>query len=114
MTTGPDAPSLRHDPGRHRYEVLADGEVVGAADYLDHPGPGSPERIFFHTEVDDAHAGQGLAARLAGFALDDAVRAGLTVVPVCPYIKAYLRRHPQYQPHSTGVTAEHLALLRSR
>ncbi|MCA9910763.1 MAG: N-acetyltransferase, partial [Gammaproteobacteria bacterium] len=48
-------------------------------------------------EVPPAYEGQGIAARLAHAALEYAKEQGLKVNPVCPYVKAYLRKHPEYQ-----------------
>ncbi|GAB3000706.1 hypothetical protein GCM10023080_078120 [Streptomyces pseudoechinosporeus] len=42
----------------HRYEIVVDGKRVGVTEYRDH----GEQRVFFHAEVDDAYAGQGLAA----------------------------------------------------
>ena len=50
--------------------------------------------VFTHTEVDDAYGGRGIGSALARGALD-AVRAhGERVVPLCPFIAAYIDRHP--------------------
>ena len=57
-----------------------------------------PERIVFdHTEVPEPFEGHGLAAKLARFALDFARAHHLRVVPVCPYVSAFIRKHPEYQ-----------------
>ena len=47
-----------------------------------------------HTEVDPAFAGQGLGERLVAGALEDLRARGLKLVPLCPFVRAYLRRHP--------------------
>ncbi|MGA2837899.1 MAG: GNAT family N-acetyltransferase [Acidimicrobiales bacterium] len=76
-----------HDaPERHRYEIVEDGEVVGFVTYRIHRGIID----FIHTEVDPSHAGRGLAGTLVGFALDDARRRGLGVLPRCPYVRSYI------------------------
>jgi predicted GNAT family acetyltransferase len=49
-----------------------------------------------HTEIDQAFEGQGLGSRLIGFALDDASRRELAVLPFCPFVRAYIERHPSY------------------
>jgi predicted GNAT family acetyltransferase len=85
------------DAARHRFEISVDGTVAGFAAYRLHPEGARPERIVFtHTEVDPAYEGQGLGSRLAAGALGAAKERGLTVVPQCPFIAAYLRRHPEY------------------
>lgn len=71
---------------------LADGAPVGRADFLDSPQVGG-ERIFFHTEVDQAASGRGLAGLLIREALADSIRTGVTVVPVCPLFANHLTRH---------------------
>lgn len=92
---------------RSRFEIRQDGRVIGLAAYAVVPASGSdPERIvFFHTEVRPEYEGQGLAARLAAYALDTTIAAGRTVVALCPYIRAYLRRHPEpYAAHVAHAT----------
>jgi predicted GNAT family acetyltransferase len=48
-----------------------------------------------HTEVPPEFEGQGIAAALTRFALDDARRRGLKVIAACPYVKRYLETHPE-------------------
>lgn len=101
-------------PERERFE-LRDGEhLIGLASYavVAAGDPDGEERVvFFHTEVAEAREGQGLAGRLAAAALDTAVAAGRVVVPVCPYIAAYLKRHPE--PYAGHVSAPTPADLRA-
>lgn len=84
-----------------RYEARIDGAVAGFAKYRRRPG----RIIFTHTEVDPAFEGSGVGGVLARGALD-AVRAdgSLTVVPLCPFIRAWIERHHDYQDL---VAAEH-------
>ena len=103
--------TVRNAPERRRYEVLDGDRVIGKAHYLPHDGPKGPERIFYHTTVSEDYAGQGLAARLVQEALGDTLAAGVAVVPVCPYVKAWLRKHPDYQPRMTAVHPEHLTAV---
>lgn len=92
------AVEVRDNPAEDRYELRVDGELAGVADYRDRGG----RRIFVHTEVDDAYAGRGLGNRLAKGALDDALARGLHVVPRCPFIRAWLERHPDYAARLIG------------
>ena len=56
----------------------------------------SPTRIIVdHTGVPDALRGQGLADRLAERAVADARAAGEGIVPLCPFLAAWARRHPE-------------------
>lgn len=88
-----DEIELRHRPERSRYEVLVDGAVAGFAMYRDEPG----RTVFTHTIVKPEYEGRGLGSRLASFALDDVVARGDRIVPECPFIRAYLERHPAYE-----------------
>lgn len=71
---------------------LEDGSTVGRADFVDPPGSGH-DRIFFHTEVEEAFGGRGLAGLLVREALDDSIRKNVTVVPVCPVFARHLKLH---------------------
>lgn len=92
------AVEVRDNPAADRYELHVDGELAGVAEYRDRGG----RRIFVHTEVGDAYAGRGLGNRLARGALDDALARGLHVVPRCPFIRAWLERHPDYAARLIG------------
>ena len=84
---------VRDVAGRSRYELTVDGELAGVADYRDRAG----RRIFVHTEIDSAFSGRGLGNRLVSAALDDATERHMRVVPRCPFIRAYIERHPGYR-----------------
>jgi predicted GNAT family acetyltransferase len=53
--------------------------------------------VFTHTEVPPEFEGQGIAGKIAKVALDTARADGLKVQPLCPFVAAYIRRHPEYQ-----------------
>jgi len=79
-------------PGRERYELSVDGELAGYSAYRLRP-----ELIaFVHTEIDERFQGRGLADRLIRFALEDARTRGLVVLPFCPFVKAFIERHPEF------------------
>lgn len=79
-------------PDHHRYELRADDELVG---FIDYRLRGETIHLV-HTEVLPAFNGQGHAATLARAALDDARARGLRVHPDCPYVAAYVAKHPEY------------------
>jgi uncharacterized protein len=83
---------VKDDVEAHRYEIDVDGQIATLA-YQRRDSA----IALIHTEVPVALRGRGLADGLAGFALDRARAAGLRVIPVCPFVKAYLKRHPDYQ-----------------
>jgi predicted GNAT family acetyltransferase len=49
-----------------------------------------------HTEIDPAFEGKGLGSALAAGALDAERALGEPVVPLCPFIRSYIDRHPDY------------------
>lgn len=51
--------------------------------------------VLMHTEIDPSLEGQGLGSRLVAGALADLRGRGLKVVPLCPFVSGYLRRHPE-------------------
>ena len=92
MTDVAEGIRIADNSALHRYEVLRDGVVVGISQYA----LTDDVITFLHTEVDSAVEGQGLGSRLAAGALDDVRRRGLRVIAKCPFIAAYLKRHPDY------------------
>lgn len=84
--------TVHDDPEKLRYELLDDrGAVIGEIRYVLEPGAVT----LVHTEVDPAFRGHGLASELVQGAMNDLRARGLKVIPVCPYVRAWLRRHPE-------------------
>lgn len=77
---------------RNRYELSVDG-VTAHVDYARTPGT----IRFIHTIVPEQLAGRGIGSKLAQFVLEDARRNGEKIIPQCPFIAAYLKRHSEYQ-----------------
>lgn len=84
--------SLSNDEVVHRYEALEDGTLVGYAEY----NLLSDGILFTHTEVLPEHEGKGVGSFLAAAVLGEARRQGWHVIPACPFIAAYLRKHPEW------------------
>ncbi|HEX6149035.1 GNAT family N-acetyltransferase [Nocardioides sp.] len=79
-------------PERHRYEAVRDGVVLGFAAYQK-----THELIVFtHTEVDPSLEGQGVGGALVQGALDHVRTLGLRVLPICPFVQAWMLRHSEY------------------
>ncbi len=85
--------AVRNNERELRYELTRDDEVLGFIAYRAEPETGRVTLV--HTEIDPAYEGQGLGSVLVKGALDDLRERGLTVVPLCPFVRAYLRRHPE-------------------
>lgn len=95
---GADGVDVTDNPAAHRYELRVDGVLAALAAYELLPG----RIVFTHTETKDGFEGRGLAGRLAAAALDDSRTRNLVVVPRCPYIAEYIRRHPEYEDLTTA------------
>src|SRR5262245_7582277 len=95
----------RNNPDQQRYEAHVDGELAGFAEYQ------LTDRliIFPHTEVDERFEGRGVGSALARFALDDVRAAGTRkVLPLCPFIKAWIGKHPDYVELVYGAPASNV------
>jgi predicted GNAT family acetyltransferase len=92
------------NPVELRYELRVDGALAGEIRYRLEPGVVE----LVHTDIDPRFEGRGLGARLVQGALDDLRVRGLALVPVCPFVAAYLARHPEYADlvARTGYDAE--------
>ncbi len=92
MQIDPSNLEVHHNTERKRFEIQINGHQA-VVEYM----LAGNRIIFSHTEVDAALEGQGIAALLAKTALKHAQAHHLEVMPLCPYIATYLRRHPEYQ-----------------
>ncbi|MER6089803.1 GNAT family N-acetyltransferase [Streptomyces bluensis] len=95
-------PTVERADSRNRYEILVDGTRAGLTAYRDR----GEQRVFYHTEVDDAYAGQGLASRLVQEALTDVRALGKRIVPVCPYVAKFLTKHDEFTDITDTVTPD--------
>ena len=93
MTETSDAVRVADAPERQRYEAHVGEAVAGFVAYRALP----TLVILTHTEVDPALEGRGVGSALAGGVLDDLKARGVRIVPRCPFISTYIRRHPEYE-----------------
>lgn len=84
--------TVRDNPNELRYELVDGDTVIGQIRYRREPGA----LALVHTEVEPAYEGKGLAGKLVEGALQDLRERGLGLIPVCPFVRAWLRRHPDY------------------
>ena len=92
MTNSITPEDVRNNEAANRFEVEINGELA-QTQYIRR----GRKIIFTHTEVPPASEGQGVGNALARAALDYAKREGLRVVPLCPFIAAFIKRHKEYQ-----------------
>ena len=85
------SPPVQHEPDARRFVLRVDGQLCECTYRIDDAG----RLVLDHTHVPRALEGRGLAALLVAAALDHARAEGRKVRPVCSYVQAYMRRHPQ-------------------
>jgi predicted GNAT family acetyltransferase len=86
-------PGVQNDEPAGRFVVRVDGHTS----QLQYRQSGE-KLVLVHTEVAPELEGRGVGGRLARAALEHARAHHLRVVPLCPFVAAYIRRHPEYQP----------------
>lgn len=84
--------TIDHDAGLGRFSAVVHGHLC-VCDYRLRDGV----MAITHTEVARELEGQGIAAELVRAALAHARENGLKVRPLCSYVQAYMRRHPEVQ-----------------
>jgi predicted GNAT family acetyltransferase len=86
------APDIKHNPEHHRFEAAVDGHVAE----LTYRRNG--DRItLIHVGVPPELRNRGLGGALAKAALDYAAENQLKVIPLCPFVAAYIHNNSQYQ-----------------
>ena len=82
---------IRNNTALGRFELEVDGQLA-VAYYRMTPGV----ITFVHTEVPQALSGRGVATKLIRGALEMVRGQGLKVVPQCPFVSAFMGKHPEY------------------
>lgn len=83
---------ISDNPAARRFEAWSGGVLAGFAEYQ----LTDELVVFTHTEVEPAFEGQGVGSAIARFALDQLRGAHRKALPVCPFIKGWIQRHPEY------------------
>jgi uncharacterized protein len=91
-----DAPPVTDNQAGSRFELRAGGHLAE----LMYRRNGK-RLVLIHTEVPAELAGQGIGGRLVRAAIDRAERDGMTVVPLCPFARGWLQRHPDAAARAT-------------
>jgi predicted GNAT family acetyltransferase len=84
--------TVRDVPDADRYEIRDGDRLLGIAAYQLR----GDQIRFTHTEVNPEAGESGLGSRLVRAALDDVRGKGLQVVPLCPFVRGWIERHPDY------------------
>jgi predicted GNAT family acetyltransferase len=83
--------SIENEPAKSRYVGRAGNRLAGHINYRQV----GDALALLHTEVDAEFEGEGVGGALVSAVLDDARSRGLEVLPFCPFVNSYLRRHPE-------------------
>lgn len=80
-----------HNEAENRFETWID-DRLSKLDYMQD----GDTIVMTHVGVNPDHRGRGVAGKLTQVALEYAKGKSLRVIPMCSYVAAYIRRHPQY------------------
>jgi hypothetical protein len=92
-----NAQEVIHNTAEKRFEIAL-GDDIAMIEYMLHGN----NITFTHTEVPPAFEGMGIASKIARVALDYARDNEMRVNPLCPFVKLYIERHPEYKPMVWG------------
>ena len=80
-------------PTGGRYLVTIDGHTAE----MTSSKAGATRLIIDHTGVPDALRGKGAGQAMVQRAVEDARAAGIKIIPLCPFAKAQIEKHPEWQ-----------------
>ena len=92
MQAHPNDLEIQNNEAGQQFEANVDGDLA----FVEYRRSGN-KLVLVHTEVPEALEGRGIGSQLAHAALEYARAQGLGVVPLCPFVASYIRRHPEYQ-----------------
>lgn len=84
---------VRDNPEEHRYELVVDDQIAGFILYEQR----DDHFWLVHTEIEEAYQGAGVGSVLVRETLDHLRSRGALVVPTCPFVRGWIRRHPKYR-----------------
>ena len=90
--------AIRHEPEARRFVAA----VGGKSAYITYRQLDGRILELLHTYVPREFRGSGVASQLTARALEYARELGCRVVPSCPFVAAYIERHPEYRELRVG------------
>ncbi len=84
--------AFAHNRSEQEYSLDVDGQRAVAAYQRE-----GDTIVFTHTGVPPELEGRGIGSRLIRAALDDVRDQGLRVIPQCPFVRAFIAKHPEYR-----------------
>ncbi len=86
---------LENNTSRKRFEINLNGSTAFIEYNLE-----NGLLTLVHTEVPEALRGQGAGSAIILKTLEYARENKLTIKPVCPFVVAYIQRHPEWQEYA--------------
>lgn len=83
---------VEDNPARRRFEILVDDALAGFTTYVPRDGV----LVFTHTQIEPRFRDAGVGAALVRATLDQVRERGGRLVPECPFMAAFIKRHPEY------------------
>jgi predicted GNAT family acetyltransferase len=85
------APEVIDVAAEQRFVATIDGKLAGSIEYVVKYG----RLALIHTEVLPGFEGKGVGSGLVRFAIAEARRRDLRVIPTCPFVRSYVETHPE-------------------
>lgn len=82
---------VTHNPADNRFEIWIEGRLA-KLDYLENVDT----IMMLHVGVPPELRGQGVAGIITKAGLEYAKSQSLRVIPMCSYVRAFIKRNPQY------------------
>ena len=84
--------AVTHEPDASRFALSAEGLTAELVYRLS-----GNQIVFTHTSVPQELEGRGIGSALVKTGLEYARQEGMEVVPLCPFVRSYIERKPEYQ-----------------
>lgn len=85
--------NVSNNKEKRRYELPLLDELA----FLEYMPAGSNNVVFSHTEVPEGLEGKGVGSQLVKYALEDIKQREMKLIPMCPFVAGYIKRHPEYR-----------------
>ena len=84
---------VKNNQSKSRFEAILDGKTA----FIQYRKEADGALNLFHTEVPEEFEGKGVGSRLVKNTLEQIKDGNLKVNPSCPFVAAYIERHPEYK-----------------
>lgn len=84
--------AIHNNTRQHRFELETDGKLS----IVEYQLVNDETLALVHTEVDPSLEGHGIGSKLVEGVLTYIEEHNLTIIPLCPFVSAYLKRHPDW------------------